>query len=283
MKMGFSVCLTHDIDRLYKTYQYITHDVKKMKLGKLKGLASNPNPYWMIPDLLNIESKYGVKSSFFFLQETMKPTPTKPRTWMLSMGRYQFKDPKVAALIREVDEGGWDVGLHGSYNSYLDYDLLAWEKDQLEQVLGHKIVGIRQHYLNNKIPVTWQIQKKAGFVYDATYGKLDGSGFIDEHDRPFIDKETGMFVIPLAMMECYLFEQAGYNPDEAWKICLQHIDEAEKKGSVLTVLWHQRMFNENEFHGYRKVYEQLIAECKSRGAEFLTCQQLYDKPEYHTV
>jgi len=41
------------------------------------------------------------------------------------------------------------------------------------------------------------------------------------------------------------------------------------------VLWHQRVFNENEFPGWSRLYEKIIAEGKKRNAWFATCEDIY--------
>ena len=53
------------------------------------------------------------------------------------------------------------------------------------------------------------------------------------------------------------------NPKE--KI-VQLISEAESAGGVLTLNWHQRVFNDHEFADRRDLYIYAIEECKRRGA-----------------
>jgi hypothetical protein len=84
-----------------------------------------------------------------------------------------------------------------------------------------------------------------------------------------------MFVIPLALMECFLFDAARHDVETAWKLVLGLMDEAEANGAVFVVLWHQRMFNSEEFPGYAIVYERLIREGLSRGARFATCGEVH--------
>ena len=271
------ICLTHDVDRVRKTYQYFTHDVRKRRFGHLRTLLNGRSPYWTFEKIIDIEEKYGVRSTFYFLNESIPFKPFSPSNWKLSLGRYRVNEPVVASLIRDLDAGGWEIGVHGSYNSYKDLDLMRAEKSELEDVLGKEIPGIRQHYLNLEIPGTWKLQREAGFDYDASFGLLDGIGYRDGIYHPFTDAESGMFIIPLAIMECYLFSVSGNDPATIRKNSHRVIDEAEKNNGVLTILWHPHMFCEEDFPGYTDVYRDIIEETKNRGAEFLTCREVWER------
>lgn len=148
------VALTHDVDRTRKTYQYFTRPIRNLIKLDLKGLLNNikfftlPNSYWGFDEIIEIETKYDVKSAFYFLNETLPFNLFNPSNWKLSLGRYNITDPEIVGIIKFVDNNGQEIGLHGSFSSYENKKLLAWEKDVLENIVGHKIIRIRQHYLN---------------------------------------------------------------------------------------------------------------------------------------
>jgi peptidoglycan/xylan/chitin deacetylase (PgdA/CDA1 family) len=271
----FTVCLTHDVDRVYKTYQYLTHDVRRGRLRGLRTLLTREEPYWCFPRIMEMEARHGVRSTFYFLEETIPPDWLRPSSWKLSFGRYGFRDPRVSAVIRELDAGGWEVGLHGSYRSYRDGALLAREKDSLEQVLGREVAGIRQHYLNLDVPDTWKLQRAAGLRYDASLGLRQDIGFPGGRRHPFTDPESGMFVIPLALMEGFLMNRAGRDVERAWALTLPLLDEAQAHGATFVALWHPHLYNEDDFPGLAPLYERLVAECRARGARFRTCGQVW--------
>ncbi|MCC5941645.1 MAG: polysaccharide deacetylase family protein [Balneolaceae bacterium] len=271
---SLTVCLTHDIDRVYKTYQYITHDLKRGNFRNLKSLVTNEEPYWMFNEMAELEEKYGAKSTIFFLHETIPFRPFRPSEWKLSLGRYSIQDKKVANTIREFHANGWEIALHGSYNSYKNPKLLKQEKSILEGVLGEEVIGIRQHYLNHIEPDTWNYQKEVSFLYDASLGRTNGIGYKDDRIKPFQNSESGMFIIPLTLMECYLFNEAGHDRQKALKLAMKWMDHSEENQVPFTILWHQRMFNESEFPGYRWVYEEILKEAVKREAEFYLCKDL---------
>jgi len=262
---SFTICLTHDVDRIYKSYQCITHFIKALKKGDLKNAfyhilsIFHKNPYWNFNEIIRIENKYNVKSTFFFLNESIKFNPFILKSWKLSLGRYSFNDPKVREIIQWLDKNGWEIGLHGSYNSYNNLRLLKTEKEQLEKIVGHKVIGIRQHYLNlNKN--TWKLQAETGLKYDTSYGFTKSVGF--KNNKKFI-------VIPLASMDSCLMNKKNIK-----KEYINIINLVQKNNGVLVLNWHQRIFNEREFPNYSKIYENIIEECKKRGAYFCTCKEL---------
>jgi peptidoglycan/xylan/chitin deacetylase (PgdA/CDA1 family) len=270
----FAVCLTHDVDRIKKTYQYIT----KSSRGKYRGIRrifEFENPYWCFPAIMDIEDKFEVRSTFFFLQESKKINLLKPEDWALSIGKYKFNNKKVCEIIQTLNRNGWEIGLHGSYESCKHEDLLQEEKNDLEQVLGTAVTGIRQHYLNLEIPKTWRIQQKVGFLYDASFGFRDRVGFRDNRYQPFHPLDNSFLEIPLALMDGALFSNYG-SETAIWGECLNLIRTAERKRGLLTVLWHQRVFNEDEFPGWGNLYIKILKECMERGAYFGTCKDIHD-------
>jgi peptidoglycan/xylan/chitin deacetylase (PgdA/CDA1 family) len=249
----------------------------KYSFKGLNSLFKKENPYWMFDVMADLEEKHGVRSTIFFLNESLSFSPLKPKEWKIALGRYSIREERIADRIKEFHRGGWEIGVHGSYNSYLNRELLVKEKSVLEEIIGDEIIGIRQHYLNMKEPETWIYQKEAGFKYDASLGKKRGIGYKDERSKPFTDESSGMFIIPLTFMESNLFAETNSNPDRAIREAIALMDGTEEKGGVYTVLWHQRMFNEEEFPGYYRVYDKIIREARGRNAEFLTCRQIYDR------
>jgi peptidoglycan/xylan/chitin deacetylase (PgdA/CDA1 family) len=274
----FIVCLSHDVDRVYKTYQYLTYCFHELKKAKIKNVLYHvfsifqKNPYWNFNKITRIEKKHSVKSTFFFLNESIEVDILKPKTWELGLGRYNFDDPRVKRTIQWLDKNGWEIGLHGSYYSYNNFKLLKREKEQLEKIVDHKIVGIRQHFLN-LTEKTWRLQAEAGFKYDSSYGFTEDIGFKNKKHLPFFPLGNNKFIeIPLTIMDNCLMEKKDIE-----KEYMKIIDLAERKRAVLVLNWHQRSFNEKEFPDYSKIYEEVIRECKKRNAHFCTCGEVANR------
>ena len=265
------VILTHDVDRLDKTFQYLTHVYLNLKQLTTLGLRSwivnmsKKDPYFMIDEIIKLEEKHGVRSTFFFLNESLSFDPFRVSNWPLSLGYYKFNDPRLKKIYSRLLSGGWEIGLHGSYLSYNDYSLLVKEKRLLEDAIESSVLGIRQHFLN-LTKTTWSNQDRAGFKYDSSWGHTRTIGFKDNIYKEFNPLENKDFkVVPLALMDFCVMAVQDYLP----KI-IEIIEKCVNNNGVLVVNWHQRTFNDFEFPGYRRVYEEIIHLCKSYNASFYT-------------
>ena len=273
------------MDRVKKTYQYFTRVFrffKNIQLTKAVNEISNyhhffyklqKNPYWGFDRILEIEKCHKVKSTFYFLNESGGPKIFSPQTWKLYLGRYDIKNPDIIQIIRKLKSEGWEIGLHGSYKSFQNKDLLKKEKEDLESILGAKIYGIRQHYLNLDIPRTWKYQEELGFKYDSSFSYRNPAENRMEHLFPFWPFESSRFLIlPLSLMDADLL---SYNNDDMWGECVRKIEHVEEVGGLLTINWHQERCNDNEFPDNLKNYESIIQLCLDKNAWITTAYDIY--------
>ena len=279
---SFALCLTHDVDRPYKSlYHALYHGLHDRSFDHLRKFVGSENPYWQFEEIMALEDELGVRSSFYFLNEAHllrecgPETWLRPDAWIQHLFRYDVRHPKIAEVIRQLDAGGWEVGLHGSYHSFRDPDRLADEKRTLEDVLGRPIRGGRQHYLRLQVPETWRYHTEVCLQYDASLGSTVDYGFQHGYDvvRPFDDE---FVVFPLTAMEIAL-PDPGESFEASRDACRRLLAEAAENGAVMTVLWHPRFFNEGEFPGYRRLYRQLIEAALEANAWVGPPAKLYDE------
>jgi hypothetical protein len=271
----FAVCLTHDVDEVKKTYQWITRPIRCVLAGDFRGLKAQGRsllqkfkgvePYWTFDDITAIEERYHASSTFFFLKETGNVSLFSPRTWNLYGRNHTYHDPRVVSAIRTVSDHGSEVAVHGSFYSFTKPASIAEETRELEDVLHGKVMGIRQHHLNLAIPDTWDYQADAGLIYDSSLGYKDRLGFRWGTSLPFYpfkgNEMCRIQEIPLLIMDVCLFSVR--DPQAA---CFFISDEVEKFHGVLTLLWHPPVFNTTEFPDAREIYCKTIERAQERGA-----------------
>lgn len=271
------VCLTHDIDRIDKSYQYVTKPLRALKSGNIRlflkliwSALTVRRPYWGFDVLMRIEEMYGVKSTCFFLNESIKPQLRKPSSWKLAFGRYNIHDKRIVGIIRQLDAKGWEIGVHGSFRSNSDVELLRQEKKTLEEIVGHEVIGIRQHYLNFA-EHTFEIHDKCGFKYDSTWGLTKGVGFKEGRVKPFFPIEGSDYCeIPMIIMDSPFAE----TPDR-WEQFEQIANEIDRNNAYLVINYHNNYFSDSDYQGYDKDYVRMIEIMKGRGAKFMTMGEAY--------
>lgn len=278
----FAVHLSHDVDELKKTYQWITHPWKYLKNRDIHGLYNQylsfkqglrgKDPYWTFDTLMCMEEELDARSSFYFLNEKSDVRVTDRKTWRHMGRRYDWDSPQVTALMKKMEGDGWEVGLHGSFNSYKDHDKIFSEKKSLESVLGMSpIIGVRQHNLNLKIPDTWIGHEKSGLLYDATLGYNDCIGFrwgtcLPFHPSLIEEKMTlKLLEIPLTIEDLPFFKN-----NNRCKDTVKIIQEVMNHQGVLSLLWHHSVFNNHEYPEWGNAYYRIIIYCKKRDAWITT-------------
>lgn len=266
---AFVLCLTHDVDRPYKTFQAPYYAITDRDPTHLRSLVPGVNPYWSFERIRRLESDLEVRSSFNFMDEqwlfTDRPVAEwiDPNRWALFTGRYAIDDPRIVREIRSLDANGWEVGLHGSYLSYDDRERLGREKARLEAILGRPVRGGRQHHLNLSVPETWTNQAAVGLGYDSTLGSSCSWGFDHGYEliRPFDD---AFVEFPLTLMDVAL-ERNHERARERWRTCERLLEEAATNGAVMTVLFHPRFLGEDHPE-YVTLYRRLIERALDLGA-----------------
>lgn len=274
-----NVCLSHDIDRIDKTYQYMTKPLRALKRGQFRlfikliwKAVTTRHPYWGFDEIVRIEKKYGVRSTCFFLNESIRPQWLEPKSWKLAFGRYNIHDKRIISVIHELDADGWEIGVHGSFRSNSDFGLLKHEKDVLEQIVGHEVIGIRQHYLNFA-DNTFEIHRKCGFKYDSTWGLTRSIGFKDGKIKPFFPiKGSDYCEIPMTIMDSPFAE----TPNK-WDVFEKIVDEIDKNNAYLVINYHNNNFSNSDFLGYDSDYIHMIEILKNRKAQFMTMGEAYQQ------
>ena len=241
----FAIFLSHDIDDLYPSFKHLIrslgpYPLHKQKLGFLKFIRSyskKRTPYKNFKKIVQLEKRYNANSSFFFLSSEKDIFGKK----------YNVEDVKdeISYLIEQDCE----IGLHTSFYAYNNLEMIKHEKEKLERIIGKKIYGVRNHVYRFKTPDTWNLLSQAGFEYDSTFGYHDMVGFRNGMCHPYnpYDLNTEQVIpiieIPPCVVDVSLFSYMKLNADKSWILIKKLIDDVEKLGGVLTILWHNWTFS----------------------------------------
>jgi hypothetical protein len=265
---AFALLLTHDVDRPYKRWQAPYFAARNRRPSEVFDVLPWRQPWWRFDDVARVEREAGVRSAFYFLRErSLLDRPLadlrNPTYWVEGLGRYDPSDPAVRGVIDRLVDGGWEVGLHGSYDSYREPDRLAAEYDRLAALTEAPVVGGRQHHLNLDRPATWRAHRAAGLRYDASLGSATEVGFAHGYGprRPLDDD---FLAVPTAVMDKAL-PDPGAAPAEARAALDDVLCEARETAAVVAVLWHPRTFDDGDFPGHRDLYRWLLGRTADLG------------------
>jgi peptidoglycan/xylan/chitin deacetylase (PgdA/CDA1 family) len=270
----YVICLSHDIDALEHPYSSLRGLLRsaghrgtwRLLLDYLSRKPSaRSNPYDTFDKILDLERLYKAKSTFF--------APPVNNVANIS-------------YVRRVRDSGWEVGLHGISGSHLSACKVVEQKEILEEILGSKISGIRQHRLDLMIPRTFEFERAAGFSYDSSY-------FPPRYGRermycPLTVVE-GLIEIPLAFMDSDFSEMTLTNGIErTWKRIERILEEYRQNEGVCTVLWHPHAFydEKNDFHkayyrhfkGFAELYEKILEYGSKNSDKMCGCLEVARSP-----
>ena len=136
--------------------------------------VSGNDAWFNFSEILEIESRYNAKSTFFFL-------PRNKTMFGIKNADYRIKDRKFKTVFDTIRHKGSEVGLHGSVGSNRDTELL---KEDIIRT-GSDIRGNRFHFLLYDPKVTPGILENSGLLYDSSLGFAEAYGFRNSFCMPF--------------------------------------------------------------------------------------------------
>ncbi len=251
----YSAIVTHDIDYItkYKSLRNIIGAIKRgvMPFTAIKEyLKSKKNrtsdPYYCMEEMLEINNQYNLQSIFYFMAGKSNPT--------YDLNDYNISDNDVSSTMNSLVKNGAIIGLHPSYESYNDLNIISSEKNSLEQALGKEILHTRQHYLRHN-QETFKLLAQAGLKYDSTIGPRNTIEFNKTNNVDYIiyqDEEYSLIEQPFLLMETNLLG----NPRKMLEDLNDAITELKSKGGTARIIWHNNNFVSNE---QKSIYKEVLS------------------------
>jgi peptidoglycan/xylan/chitin deacetylase (PgdA/CDA1 family) len=237
------IFLSHDVDWRIQgpTLEHIKARESRFDSETIRN-ATIINPYYNIPQYMEIEEKYGLRSTFFF------------RT-VYENGRFVDYEHDIKSLIA----GGWEIGLHSDPSSIDVKERLLKEKTQLEEISNIKILGNRVHYLkfNTQLPSKL---RELGFVYDSTVRKSKHS--IESEDFGYY-VFNAVLEFPITIMDAYLFTYMHLSEDDVLPTFIKTIQQGRSLSpdfNIITVIWHDNVLRMKGGRMYRQILEYLSSQ-----------------------
>ena len=199
------------------------------------------NLYRNIPEYMELEEKFGIRSTFFF------------RT-IYENGNVDDYENDILAL----QEGKWEIGLHTDPQSINDIEKIRLEKKKLESITKKPIVGNRVHFLNYNSELPMKL-KELEFLYDSSLRHSKDK--IDEKEMGF-SNNAGLIEFPVTLMDAYLFTHMKIKEDNIITEFQKTLDIGRKQfeKNVISVIWHDNVLKMKGGRMYKKILEFLISQ-----------------------
>ena len=217
-------------------------------------LRIQKDPYDCFDYLECLESKYGLNSTYFWL-----------------LGDYGIYDKNInynnkyfRKLIAQ-NSNKYPIGIHPSFGSKDQKDVLASEIQRLENITKQTVMRSRQHFLLLNFPETYQRLVNLNIKEDYSMGYPDMCGFRASIATPFYwynlreEKITTLKIFPFQFMDVTLKNYLKLAPENVLEYVMPIIQNTQQVQGQLISIWHNSSLCEVwGWNGWRNVYEEII-------------------------
>lgn len=260
----FTFIPTYDIDIAYavkgkSTLRNLGGFYKEMFTGKLnqaveranihKGFTQDPfDTYAWLDDL---HEQYKLKPVYFFL------LAEKAKGYDKNLNPHS---PEMQNLVRR-HAGEYTVGIHPSWQSGDDEEILAKEIGILAAITGKPLERSRQHYIRMALPRTYRLLIQHGIKheYSMGYGSINGfrASVVSSFNWYDIENETqtDLLVHPYCYMEANSYFEQKYTAEQAGDE-LQHYHDIVKSvnGQLITLFHNHFVTKQPQWLPWRNMY-----------------------------
>ena len=236
------IFLSHDVD--WRLQGPPIEHILERKDRFEQELFENTKPenlYRNIPEYMEIEEKFDVRSTFFF------------RTFYENGNVLDYEDD-----IKQLQKLDWEIGLHTDPSSINDLDKIRLEKEKLESISGKQIIGNRVHYLNYNSELPEKLEK-LGFSYDSSL--RHSKDIIDEKEMGY-SRINGIIEFPVTLMDAYLFTHMKIQEDGIIPEFQKTLDlgRSLSENNVISVIWHDNVLKMKGGRMYKQILEFLTSQ-----------------------
>jgi len=236
------IFLSHDVD--WRLQGPPVEHILERKDRFEQELFENTKPenlYRNIPEYMEIEEKFDVRSTFFF------------RTFYENGNLLDYEDD-----IKQLQKLDWEIGLHTDPSSINDLDKIRLEKEKLESISGKQIIGNRVHYLNYNSELPEKLEK-LGFSYDSSL--RHSKDIIDEKEMGY-SRINGIIEFPVTLMDAYLFTHMKIQEDGIIPEFQKTLDlgRSLSENNVISVIWHDNVLKMKGGRMYKQILEFLTSQ-----------------------
>lgn len=159
------------------------------------------------------------------------------------------------------------IGVHPSYYSYNDENLLHEEINRLKDIVNYEPRISRQHFLRLSLPDTYNLLIQNGINQDHTMGYSYTPGFRASICTPFYfydlirEYKTQLKIFPFALMEGALAKHLKLSVDKALAVVKELLSKVDEVGGTFITAWHNHTLSNDERSGeWLSLYTRILQE-----------------------
>jgi hypothetical protein len=176
------------------------------------------------------------------------------------------ESPLLQSLISYY-AASYKIGLHPSWQSGDDDNILREELEWLEVMADKKIIHSRQHYIRFTLPETYRKLIRTGIQKDFSMGYGSINGFRASVCSSFAwydleeEKSTSLLLYPFCYMDANSFYEQGHTPGKAYNELLMYYEQVKRLNGIFISVWHNFMLGtDKQFEDWRKMFELFMKE-----------------------
>jgi hypothetical protein len=176
--------------------------------------------------------------------------------------------PSKPAFIQLVKQHAlkYQLGIHPSWQSGDDKNLLKEEKNILENLAKKPVTKSRQHYIRVTLPETYRQLTDAGIQSDFSMGYGSINGFRASFCLPYKwydlqnEQETPLLIYPFCFMDANSFYEQKFTAEQAAVELGHYADTVKNVNGMLITIWHNHFLGTDKmFAGWKEIYADFIA------------------------
>ena len=259
----FSFLPTYDIDIAwsYKEKGWVRNIGGFIKSPSLERVAvlltGSKDPYDSYELMNELHNEYKLEPIYFFLVAKKN-------------GFYDkniLPDNEAMQQLIKTHADKYNIGLHPSWQSFNDDELLMEEKEILQTISGVKIDSSRQHYIKSSLPETYKNLIHTGIKNDYSMGYGSINGFRASTGSSFYwydlseEKITTLRINPFCFMDANCFYEQKLSVEESLTELLHFYKICKKLNTTLITILHNNFLGTGkEFKGWKELYIKFISQ-----------------------
>ncbi|HAZ92888.1 MAG: hypothetical protein IPO46_07695 [Chitinophagaceae bacterium] len=254
-----------------------TYDIDIAFSYKNKGLLRNAGGFFKRPSLERLSVLAGFSKDPFDSYEIMDTINHQfelmPVYFFLVAEKNSVYDKNIlpgnASLQKLIAQHAtqYDLGIHPSWASNENGEMLQNEKRVLEKIAGKTITKSRQHFIKMDLPETYEQLLRNGITGDYSMGSGSINGFRASTASAFYwynlktETVTQLKIHPFCFMDANSFYEQKFTVEQAAEELLYYYRQCRQvNGQLITIFHNNFLGNAKEFTGWAKMYKSFIAQ-----------------------